>query len=76
LSAATAAWQQRGRGSGSLVAAWQRQRQRSGGSSSSAAAAKSKPQFCKKKPQKMGVTWTLLIAVACDNKQIVFFGPM
>jgi hypothetical protein len=67
LLAATADWRQRSRDGGSLAAAWPRQWQRSGGSSSSAAAAKSKPRFRKKSPQKMGVTWNLLIAVAYNN---------
>jgi hypothetical protein len=34
-------------------------------------AAKSKLQFCKKSPQKMGVTWNLLITVAYYNIVIV-----
>jgi hypothetical protein len=45
----------------------QQQRQHSGGSSSSAAATKLNLRFCKKSPQKIGVTWNLLIAVAYNN---------
>jgi hypothetical protein len=71
---AAVAWRQRGRGGGSLAAAQPRQRQRSGGSSSSAAAAKSKLRFRKKSPQKMGVTWNLLMSVVYDNIDISKYG--
>ncbi len=67
LAVAATAWHQRGLGSGSLAAARLWKRQCSGGSSSSAAAAKLKLRFREKSPQKMGVTWNLLIAVDYDN---------
>jgi hypothetical protein len=71
LVAVAAACRQRSRGGGSLAAARPWQRQRSGGSGSSATATKSKLRFCKKSPQKMEVTWNLLIAVAYYDIGIV-----
>jgi hypothetical protein len=73
LAAGAAAWRHRGHGGGSLAAARPRQRQHSSSSSSSAAAAKSSLRFRKKSPQKIGVTWNLLIAVAYNNILVYFY---